>query len=83
MNKIVIIGIIIAIIGTLMPYAEVFVTKEFPVIWFISSILILLGNTLIDIYHRGHKITKIFNNATEKEKDEIYNFVKKYEKVKK
>lgn len=65
----------------ILPIAEYYFCHTiFSLVGVISMILEEIATNLRKQYHRGDELSKIFEDATIQEKDEIYNFVKKYEK---
>ncbi len=73
--------LIVYIASIIIPIAEFLINHTtFTLAGIISILLEDFAIWLRKQYHREDEISKIFENATEKEKEEIYNFVKKYEK---
>lgn len=81
-NKITIrMAVIIGGIGIIIPYVEMIINKEISFYYVISSILIGISYKLRSIAnHRNDKIKEIFENATEENKEKLYNYAKEIEK---
>lgn len=72
---------IIGAIGIFLPYIERLINGEFTFCYFISAILVGMSITLRRLLnHRNDEIKKIFENATEENKEKLYNYAKEIEK---
>lgn len=72
---------IIGAIGILISYVDMAINfDKISVFGIIGIVFLGISEFIIKRFQRGEKIKKLFENATEKEKEEIYNFVKQYDK---
>lgn len=72
---------IIGAIGILLPYLDKIASKEITPCYVISAILVGMAITLRSLLnHRNDEIKKIFENATEENKEKLYNYAKEIEK---